>query len=80
MSSALTCRSLLKTSHMAIGATLFSAPAIAAPAVGSTEKLIHLNLNENAFGPSPNLTSAIQLEFSNLSRYADAHAAQAFAE
>jgi histidinol-phosphate aminotransferase len=80
MSSALTRRSLLKTSGMAIGASLFSAPAIAAPAVSGTEKLIHLNLNENAFGPSPNVASAIQHEIPKLSRYADTHAAQAFAE
>jgi hypothetical protein len=80
MSFAITRRSLLKTSGMAIGAGLFSGPAIAAPAVGDTEKLIHLNLNENAFGPSPNVASAIQHEIPKLSRYADAHAAQAFAE
>jgi histidinol-phosphate aminotransferase len=80
MSFTLTRRSLLKTSGMAIGAGFFSAPAIAAPAVGGTEKLIHLNLNENAFGPSPNVGSAIQHEIPRLSRYADAHAAQAFAE
>jgi histidinol-phosphate aminotransferase len=80
MSSTLTRRSLLKTSGMAIGASLFSAPAIAAPAAGGAEKLIHLNLNENAFGPSLNVASAIQLELPKLSRYADAHAAQAFTE
>jgi histidinol-phosphate aminotransferase len=80
MSSVFTRRSLIRTSGMAIGASLFSAPAIAAPALGGTQQLIHLNLNENAFGPSPNAASAIQLELPKLSRYADAHAAQAFAE
>jgi histidinol-phosphate aminotransferase len=80
MSPVLTRRSLIKTSSMAIGASLFSAPAIAATAEGRPQHLIHLNLNENAFGPSPNVASAIRLEFPKLSRYADAHAAQAFAE
>ncbi|WP_260736451.1 aminotransferase class I/II-fold pyridoxal phosphate-dependent enzyme [Tunturiibacter lichenicola] len=80
MSSVLTRRSLIKTSGMALGASLFSVTAKAAPAEGGPQKLIHLNLNENAFGPSPNVASAIQLEFPKLSRYADAHAAQAFAE
>ena len=80
MLSVLTRRSLIKTSGMALGASLFSVPAIAATSVSGTENLIYLNLNENAFGPSPNVASAIQLELPKIYRYADAHAAQVFAE
>jgi histidinol-phosphate/aromatic aminotransferase/cobyric acid decarboxylase-like protein len=45
-----------------------------------TRRSLIKTLNENAFGPSPNAASAIQLELPRLSRYADARAAQAFGE
>lgn len=80
MSSNLTRRSLLKTSSFALGATVMPLSARAVPASLVTNNLIHLNLNENAFGPSSNVEVAIQREFSRLARYADTSAAQAFAE
>ncbi len=35
------------------------------------EPLVQLSLNENPYGPSPNVARAVQLEFGRLSRYAD---------
>ena len=79
MSSFLTRRSLLKTSSLALGARF--CPTAAATENGQKSRvLIHLNLNENAFGPSPAVDDAIRRELSRLSRYADPAAAQAFAE
>jgi histidinol-phosphate aminotransferase len=80
MSSILTRRSLLKTSGMALGAGFLPVSAFAAPAAPDPHRLIHLNLNENAFGPAPGVPEAIQREFPRLSRYGDAPAAQALAE
>jgi len=63
-----------------VGASLLP-PAVAAGHPASQDrKLIHLNLNENAFGPSPRVAQAIQSELSHVSRYTDEGAARAFAE
>ncbi|MBB6144158.1 histidinol-phosphate aminotransferase [Silvibacterium bohemicum] len=78
MPSNLTRRSLIRTSGLMLGAGFL--PASAVTAEKPPQNLIHLNLNENAFGPSPNVASAIEREFVRLSRYADAASAQAFAE
>ncbi len=78
MSLTLTRRSVLKTSGIALGAGLLPPGAFAV--VRDPKNMIHLNLNENAFGPSPLVLPAIQKQFSSLSRYADAAAAQGFAE
>jgi histidinol-phosphate aminotransferase len=80
MLSHLTRRSLIKTSGLALGATFLPADTFAANAQNPSRNLIHLNLNESAFGPSPSVAPAIQREFPHLSRYADAASAQAFAE
>ncbi len=80
MSSSLSRRSLLKTSGFAFGASLLPLAALAAPAGHGPQQLIHLNLNENAFGPSSSVLIAIQQQLSRLSRYADSTAAQSFAE
>jgi histidinol-phosphate aminotransferase len=80
MPSILTRRSVLKTSSLALGVGLFPDAAFAVLPDRAPRRLIHLNLNENAFGPSPHVEEAIQREFSRLSRYADTAAAQAFAE
>jgi histidinol-phosphate aminotransferase len=82
MSSILTRRCLIKTSGLAMGASLLPASAHAARSAGNrdSQRLIHLNLNENAFGPSPSVKDAIRRDFDRLSRYADVAAAQAFAE
>jgi histidinol-phosphate aminotransferase len=80
MQSVLTRRSLLKNSSLALGASFFPTSAIATPHAQGSGEIIHLNLNENAFGPSPNVEVALRDELPRLSRYADARAAQAFAE
>ncbi len=79
MTSGVSRRRLLQSSSLAIGAGLLPSSAFAASAPEQTGT-IHLNLNENAFGPSPNVQRAIQAEFSRLNRYADAALAQALAE
>ncbi len=56
------------------GALPRSARALAGEAADAD--LVHLNLNENAFGPSPNVLRAIQRELSRISRYGDARAAE----
>jgi len=78
MQSVLTRRSLLKNSTLALGASFFPTSAIAQPQI--PREMIHLNLNENAFGPSPKVEVALRDELQRLSRYADATAAHAFAE
>ena len=75
-----TRRAVLKSSSLAAGASLLPAAGAAEHAVSPDPKLIYLNLNENAFGPSPRVPDAIQRELSRVSRYADASSAQAFAE
>lgn len=80
MTSTLTRRSLLKTSGLALAAGILSPAAGAALPAENRQSIIHLNLNENAFGPSPSVPKAIQAEFSRISRYADAASAQAFAK
>jgi histidinol-phosphate aminotransferase len=37
----------------------------------TAESLVRLSLNENAYGPSPNVARAVQQELGRLSRYAD---------
>jgi histidinol-phosphate aminotransferase len=76
----LTRRSLLKTSGLALSAGFFSPGAEALPHARDRNDLVHLNLNENAFGPSPNVAPAIEREFSRLSRYGDNKAAQNLTE
>jgi histidinol-phosphate aminotransferase len=82
MSSTLTRRCLIKNSGLAMGASLLPASAGASLSAGGpgSPRVIHLNLNENAFGPSPSVEVALRRDFDRLSRYADATAAQAFAE
>jgi histidinol-phosphate aminotransferase len=80
MPPALTRRSLIKASSIALSTGFLPATLLAASIESDPQQLIHLNLNENAFGPSANVTSAIQRELPRLARYADAASAQAFGE
>jgi histidinol-phosphate aminotransferase len=82
MSSILTRRCLMKTSGLALGASLLPTTGLASPSArdGGPQQMIHLNLNENAFGPSANVEGAIQRQFGRLSRYANTIEAQAFEE
>jgi histidinol-phosphate aminotransferase len=75
-----TRRAVLKSSGLAVGASLLPAAGATGYPATPDRKLIHLNLNENAFGPSPRVPDAIQRELSRLSRYADASSAQVFTE
>jgi histidinol-phosphate aminotransferase len=80
MQSYLTRRSLIRISGLSLGASLLPTAASATNSENLLQNPIHLNLNENAFGPSPSVVPAIQREFPLLSRYADAASAQTFAE
>jgi histidinol-phosphate aminotransferase len=76
MSNDFTRRDLLKSSGFILGAGILALRRVFADASQSTpslkaEPLIRLSLNENPYGPSPNVGQAIQLEFDRLSRYAD---------
>lgn len=72
-------RSLIKGTGLALTANLL--PDMWADAHAPSEQnVVHLNLNENAWGPSAKVAPAIEREFSRLSRYANAKLAQAFAE
>jgi histidinol-phosphate aminotransferase len=75
-----TRRAVLWGSTLAVGAVFLADEGYAAHSISSGEKLIYLNLNENAFGPSPRVAQAIQSELSRVSRYADATSAQALVE
>lgn len=71
-------RSLLKSSTLAVAGSVLPNTANGLP--NASSQLILLNLNENAFGPSPNVAKAIQEQLGRISRYADANLAQSFAE
>jgi histidinol-phosphate aminotransferase len=76
----LTRRSLLKTSGLVLGAGVLPGSVVAGPVANTESDLVHLNLNENAFGPSPKVRPAIEREFARLSRYGDGKAAEELTE
>jgi len=85
MSNDFTRRELLKSSGFILGAGVLAPQLVFAkdykPTPSSkTEPLIRLSLNENPYGPSPNVAYALQLEFGRLSRYADAPLARQLTE
>lgn len=72
-------RSLIKGSSIALTASILP------QAKGTVTELdgqqgIHVNLNENAWGPSEQVRPAVERELRRVARYADAHLAQSFAE
>jgi histidinol-phosphate aminotransferase len=83
MARRVTRRSLLKGSALALASEVLvrRLPA-AGPAKPSPEppKIVYLNLNENAYGASPDVRPAIEQELSRLSRYADSKAADDLTE
>ena len=79
MSLPLSRRSLLKGTGLALTAGLLPTPWAAADPPEDND-VIHLNLNENAWGPSAKVAPAIEREFSRLSRYATADLARSFTE
>jgi histidinol-phosphate aminotransferase len=76
----LTRRSLLKISGLAVAMGLLPANGRASSIEPPQGDLVHLNLNENAFGPSPKVRPAIEREFVRLSRYGDGKAAEELTE
>lgn len=74
-----TRRSLLTVSGLALISEVFPSSLPAAPSA-QPKKTIHVNLNENAYGPSPQARAAIERELSRISRYADADAAKRLTE
>jgi histidinol-phosphate aminotransferase len=76
----LTRRSILKTSGLALAAEVLPRSAMAAADVAGSGILVHLNLNENAFGPSSRVAPAIERELSRLSRYGESKAAEELIE
>jgi histidinol-phosphate aminotransferase len=85
MSNDFTRRELLKSSGLIVGAGILAPQLVFAevskPTPSSkTEPLIRLSLNENPYGPSPNVAQALQLEYGRLNRYADAPLARQLTE
>jgi histidinol-phosphate aminotransferase len=85
MSNDFTRRELLKSSGFILGAGVLAPQLVFAevskPTSSSrTEPLIRLSLNENPYGPSPNVARGLQLEFGRLSRYADTPLARQLTE
>ncbi len=80
MSHGMTRRSLLQTSSFLLTAGLVASRPVAGWAREDAPQPIHLNLNENAWGPSPRVAPAIERELARVSRYADAEAARQLAE
>jgi histidinol-phosphate aminotransferase len=73
-------RSLLKHSGAVFGASIITSQIAGASRVplhaeAPSPRLVRLSLNENPYGPSPDVAEAIQGEFNRLNRYADSEAA-----
>jgi histidinol-phosphate aminotransferase len=85
MSKDFTRRELLKSSGIILGTGILAPQLVLADVSKPTpsskaEPLVRLSLNENAYGPSPNVARAVQLELGRLSRYADEPLARRLAE
>jgi hypothetical protein len=85
MSNDFTRRDLLKRSCLILGTGILAPQLVfedvSKPTPSSdAETLVRLSLNENPYGPSPNVAQAVQLELSRLSRYADEPLAHRLAE
>lgn len=83
MARGVTRRSLLRGSGLALASGMLSRKLAATPLSElsvAPEETIHLNLNENAYGPSSQVHPAIEKELAHVSRYADAKAANAWTE
>ena len=85
MSEEFTRRELLKSSGIILGTGLLAPQLVLADVSKPTpsskaERLVRLSLNENPYGPSPNVARAVQLELGRLSRYADEPLARRLAE
>ena len=84
MSNDFTRRDLLKRSGFILGTGILAPQLVFAdvcqPTSSEAEPLVRLSLNENPYGPSPNVVRAVQLELGRLDRYADETLTRRFAE
>jgi histidinol-phosphate/aromatic aminotransferase/cobyric acid decarboxylase-like protein len=85
MSIDLSRRNLLKYSRTVLGARALTFQVACASreplhAESPAQRLVRPSLNENPYGPSPDVVEAIQHEFTRLNRYADTAAAQRLTE
>ena len=85
MSNDFTRRDLLKSSGLILGTGILAPQLVFADVSkptpsSSAEPLVRLSLNENPYGPSPNVARAVQRELGRLSRYADEPLARQLAE
>jgi len=75
-----TRRSLFNATGAYLASGFLSQHSISAWAVSTQEQRIRLNLNENAWGPSPAVAPAIEKALRQISRYGEPSAAQALVE
>jgi len=73
-------RSLLKSSGAVFGASIITSQMAGASPVplhaeSSSPRPVRLSFNENPYGPSPDVTEAVQREMNRINRYADSQAA-----
>lgn len=80
MFQSLTRRSLLHSSAALLASSLVSAHSTAAWASEPDSHGVRLNLNENAWGPSPAVRPAIERALMQISRYGEPSAAQSLVE
>ncbi|WP_197414120.1 pyridoxal phosphate-dependent aminotransferase [Terracidiphilus gabretensis] len=80
MSQVITRRSLFQTSGAFLASGLVLPGSLTAWAAPSEQQRIRLNLNENAWGPSPTVAPAIEKALTQISRYGEPSAAQALVE
>lgn len=80
MSIGLSRRSLLQASGALVASRFLPALSPSARAEASAPQHIHLNLNENAWGPSPTVAPAVERALSQIARYGDQASAQALVE
>jgi histidinol-phosphate aminotransferase len=85
MSNDCSRRDLLKISGLILGTGILAPQLVFADVSKPTpssngEPLARLSLNENPYGPSPNVARAVQLELARLSRYADEPLARGLAQ
>jgi histidinol-phosphate aminotransferase len=80
LSEDLTRRTLLKLSGMAALAAAMPVSEASASSPSAVPDLIHLNLNENAYGPSPKVLDAIPRELTRIARYGDPQVAASLTE
>ena len=80
MSDRITRRSLFQMSGALAASSFASFNALAAWGSAAAQRRIHLDLNENAWGPSPTVAPAIERALAQIARYGEPAAAKALVE